>query len=50
MPNGAKVKLLNEIGKGGEGVVYETNTQYIAKIYFANKITKRIAEKNQTND
>lgn len=46
-PSGAKVALLNEIGKGGEGAVYETNTQYIAKIYFANKITKRIAEKIQ---
>lgn len=45
MSNGAKVALLNEIGKGGEGAVYKTNTQYIAKIYFANKITRRIAEK-----
>ncbi len=44
-PSGAKVALLNEIGKGGEGAVYETNTQYIAKIYFADKITRRIAEK-----
>ena len=45
MPNGTKVSLLNEIGKGGEGAVYETNTPYIAKIYFPHKITHRIAEK-----
>ena len=43
--NGAKIELKNEIGKGGEGAVFETNTPYIAKIYFKERITKRIYEK-----
>lgn len=42
-----KIQLKNEIGQGGEGAVYETNTQYIAKIYNKYKITKRIYEKLQ---
>lgn len=45
--NKEKIQLKNEIGQGGEGAVYETNTQYIAKIYYKYKITKRIYEKLQ---
>lgn len=37
--------LKKAISSGGEGKIYETNTQYIAKIY--NKITKRKYEKLQ---
>lgn len=45
--NKEKIQLKDEIGQGGEGAVYETNTQYIAKIYYKYKVTKRIYEKLQ---
>ena len=35
-----KIKLLKLLGKGGEAAVYTTNTQYVAKIYNRDKITK----------
>ena len=39
--DGQKLKLVKELGVGGEGTIYETNTQYVAKIYKPEKITKR---------
>ena len=45
---GEKVKADNqvvilgkELGKGGEGAIFETNTPYVAKIYKAERITQR---------
>ncbi|MGX3012146.1 protein kinase domain-containing protein [Helicobacter sp. 23-1044] len=44
-PSGTQIKLTNKIAEGGEGTAFETSTEHIAKIYFAQKITKRIYEK-----
>ncbi|WP_274968781.1 protein kinase domain-containing protein [Succinimonas amylolytica] len=40
-----KVYLRKEIARGGEGVIYETDTPYIAKIYKKELLTKRRIEK-----
>lgn len=37
--SGAKVRLLSKISEGGEGIIYETNTPYVAKIYKKEKNT-----------
>lgn len=39
--NGETIYLKKELGSGGEGSIYETNTEYVAKIYKAEKITER---------
>lgn len=31
--NGNKISILSEISAGGEGIIYSTNTEYVAKIY-----------------
>ncbi len=41
----AELKLLNKIAAGGEGILYETNTPFVAKVYFKDKNTKRRIEK-----
>ncbi len=40
-----EVKLTKELGAGGEAVVYETDTKYVAKIYKKETITVRKYEK-----
>ena len=40
-----QIKLTKELGAGGEAVVYETNTPYVAKIYKKENITTRKYEK-----
>lgn len=42
---GGSIRLIKEFAKGGEGSVFETNTQYVAKIYTKEKITQRRYEK-----
>lgn len=42
---GGNIRLIKELAKGGEGSVFETNTQYVAKIYIKEKITQRRYEK-----
>lgn len=42
---GGSIRLIKELAKGGEGSVFETNTQYVAKIYIKEKITQRRYEK-----
>ena len=42
---GGSIRLIKEHAKGGEGSVFETNTQYVAKIYIKEKITQRRYEK-----
>lgn len=39
------VKLVKQLGAGGEGIIYTTNTPYVAKIYKKEKNTKRRMEK-----
>lgn len=39
--NAGKIQLRNKISSGGEGVVYETETMYVAKIYNARSLTER---------
>lgn len=39
------VKLVKELGEGGEAAVYETNTPYVAKIYKRENVTTRKFEK-----
>ncbi len=39
------VKLINEVASGGEGIVYTTDTQYVAKIYKRENNTRRKYEK-----
>lgn len=39
------IKLVKELGAGGEATVYETNTPYVAKIYKKDNITTRKYEK-----
>ena len=41
------IKLIKELGKGGEATVYLTNTPYIAKIYMKDNITVRKYKKIQ---
>ncbi len=41
----APVKLMRALAAGGEGVIYQTNTPYVAKIYKKEKLTKRRYEK-----
>ena len=36
-----RIKLLKLLGQGGEAAVYTTNTEYVAKIYNQDKITRR---------
>ena len=40
-----ELMLLNKIASGGEGILYETNTPFVAKIYFKDKNTRRRIEK-----
>lgn len=40
-----QIYLRKEIARGGEGVIYETDTPYIAKIYKKELLTKRRIEK-----
>ncbi|MCY7225710.1 zinc-ribbon domain containing protein [Abiotrophia defectiva] len=42
---GKRIKLLGKIAEGGEGVLYKTNTEFIAKIYLPRSITQRKFEK-----
>lgn len=35
-----EIRLNKEISSGGEGVVYETNTEYVAKIYNEKSLTQ----------
>ena len=39
------VKLGSKINAGGEGIIYDTATPYVAKIYYKEKITRRKFEK-----
>ena len=39
--DGQTIRLIKELGAGGEGTIYETNTPYVAKIYKPEKITTR---------
>ena len=45
--NGNTIRLIKELGSGGEGSIYETNTEYVAKIYKSEKITERKLAKLQ---
>ena len=38
--NGA-IRFGKQLGNGGEGFIYETNTEYVAKIYKKEKLTQR---------
>ncbi|MDR2409902.1 MAG: zinc-ribbon domain containing protein [Bacteroidales bacterium] len=38
---GKKVKLIRKIGDGGEGVIYTTDTEFVAKIYKKDKLTEQ---------
>jgi len=42
---GEKIKLINEIASGGEGIIYETDSKYIAKIYKKDQLNTRKFEK-----
>lgn len=42
---GRRVTLTRQIAAGGEGIIYETDTGLIAKIYKKERLTKRRAEK-----
>ncbi len=42
---GAKINLKKKLASGGEGSVYTTNTEYVAKIYKKDKITREKLEK-----
>ena len=39
------IQLRKKIASGGEGILYETNTPFVAKIYFKDKNTKRRVKK-----
>ena len=39
--SGKSIRLLSKVGSGGEGTIYSTDTQYVAKIYLNGKNTKR---------
>ncbi len=41
----APVRLQKKLAEGGEGAIYETDTPQVAKIYKADKITRRCHEK-----
>ena len=41
------IKLLREVASGGEGIIYTTDTQYVAKIYKNENNTRRKYEKLQ---
>lgn len=40
-----QIKLIKELGAGGEAIVYETSTSYVAKIYKKDNLTARKYEK-----
>ena len=40
-----KIRLGKRVAKGGEGTIYETNTPFLAKIYYADHNTLRTKEK-----
>lgn len=40
-----EIRLNNELAAGGEGIIYETNTPYVAKIYKRENNTRRKYEK-----
>lgn len=42
---GGNIRLMDQIGNGGEGIIYNTNTDYVAKIYKKGKLTRRKYEK-----
>jgi serine/threonine protein kinase len=39
--NGKAIKLLKKIGDGGEGLIYTTDTEFVAKIYKKDKLTQQ---------
>ena len=43
--NQGEILLTEKIGDGGEGCVYKTNTNYVAKIYKSDKLTRSKYEK-----
>lgn len=42
---GARIHLIKKLASGGEGSVYITNTEYVAKVYKKDKITRDKLEK-----
>lgn len=44
-PQGEEVQLRKALASGGEGTIYETNTNYVAKIYRNHNNTRRKQEK-----
>ena len=44
---GGSIVLTTKIAEGGEGIIYNTNTQYVAKIYKSGKITNQKFKKIQ---
>ena len=43
--DGKSIKLMDEVAAGGEGIIYRTNTPYVAQIYKRNNNTVRKYEK-----
>lgn len=43
--NKNKIKIIDKISEGGEGIIYTTNTEYVAKIYKKESNTKHKFEK-----
>lgn len=43
--DGTKICLADEISSGGEGTVYKTDTEYVAKIYRKDKLSERKKKK-----
>lgn len=43
--NGNKIKIIDKISAGGEGIIYTTSTEYVAKIYKKENNTKHKFEK-----
>ncbi len=43
--NNGPIRLTEQLAGGGEGIVYKTNTSYVAKIFKPGKCTKRKLEK-----
>jgi len=39
------IRLIDEVAAGGEGIIYTTNTPYVAKIYKSKNNTRRKYEK-----
>lgn len=43
--DGRAIRLIDEVAAGGEGIIYTTNTPYVAKIYKSKNNTRRKYEK-----